>query len=64
MIHVNGNNQEFVDETVASLLERLNIEPRGIAVAISGEIIRRSDWMTTKISDNSSVEIVTAAAGG
>lgn len=64
MIRVNGENQAFVAETVDQLLGRLSIEPRGVAVAIDGEIVRRSEWTVKKIEDGSSIEIVTAVAGG
>lgn len=64
MIRVNGEDQEFVAETVAALVQRLSIEPRGIAVAIDGDVVRRSEWSTTSIEDGSRIEIVTAVAGG
>ena len=64
MIRVNGVEYEFVDQTVDELISRHGIESRGVAVAIDGEIVRRSQWHTTRILDGSSVEIVPAAAGG
>jgi len=64
MIRVNGNDDEFLGETVQRLMERRAIETRGVAVALDGEIVRRSEWSTTVINDRSSIEIVTAAAGG
>jgi sulfur carrier protein len=64
MITVNGVAQEHVDETVNDLVRRLDIEPRGIAVAIDGEIIRRADWGDTPIMNENVIEIVTAVAGG
>ncbi len=64
MIHVNGGDDDFLLESVEALLTRLAIEPRGIAVALDGEIVRRSAWSSTIVPDESSVEIVTAAAGG
>ena len=64
MIRVNGNNEEFVDETVLELLQRRGIEPRGIAVALDGEVVRRGAWGETRVHDGTQVEIVTAAAGG
>ncbi len=64
MIRVNGVDEPFLDETVAELLARRVIEPRGIAVALNGEVVRRSEWETTSISEGTVVEIVTAAAGG
>ncbi|HUY17567.1 MAG TPA: sulfur carrier protein ThiS [Acidimicrobiales bacterium] len=64
MIHVNGRADNFLSESVDELLSRLAVERRGIAVALDGEIVRRSDWASTFVPDESSVEIVTAAAGG
>lgn len=64
MIRVNGENQEYESESVEQLLWRLSIESRGVAVAIDGEIVRKSEWSDTQIEDGSSIEIVTAVAGG
>lgn len=64
MIHVNGDEEPFADETVFELLRRRGIEPRGIAVAIDGEVVRRGAWSETSVHDGAHVEIVTAAAGG
>jgi sulfur carrier protein len=64
VIRVNGKDEAFVDESVEDLLVRYGIEPRGIAVALDGEVVRRGVWGDTKIHDGVQVEIVTAAAGG
>jgi sulfur carrier protein len=64
VIRVNGVDDPFLGETVADILVRRGIEPRGIAVALDGEVVRRSEWASTSIPDGASVEIVTAAAGG
>jgi sulfur carrier protein len=64
VIRVNGESQEFVDESVDELLRRLSIEPRGVAVAIDGEIVRKTEWPSMRIEDGSTIEIVTAVAGG
>jgi sulfur carrier protein len=40
------------------------IEPKGVAVAINGEVIRRGEWVSTSIHDGDVVEIVNAVAGG
>jgi sulfur carrier protein len=64
VIRVNGIDEPFVDETVVDLLTRHDIEPRGIAVAVDGEVVRRGVWSETRIHDGAQVEIVTAAAGG
>jgi sulfur carrier protein len=64
VIYVNGRDDDYLFESVDTLLARLRIETRGIAVALDGEIVRRSEWSSTIVPDESSVEIVTAAAGG
>jgi sulfur carrier protein len=64
VIRVNGEDQPFTSESVEDLLRRLSIEPRGVAVAIDGAIVRRSEWSDTLIADDNMIEIVTAVAGG
>ncbi|CAN5685857.1 sulfur carrier protein ThiS [soil metagenome] len=60
------NDEEMqVDEqmTVASLLERLGIPDKGIAVAVDWAVLPRSDWYET-LSDGARIEVVTAVQGG
>lgn len=64
MIRVNGVERDHETETVAQLVERLGVEVRGVAVALDGEVLRRSLWASTPVLDGVSVEIVTAVAGG
>ena len=64
MIRINGVDYDYDALSVDELVSRQGIEARGVAVAIDGEIVRRSQWSTTRIHDGCSVEIVTAAAGG
>ncbi|HTT60144.1 MAG TPA: sulfur carrier protein ThiS [Acidimicrobiales bacterium] len=64
MIRFNGVEEPFRAETVSGLLARHDIEPRGIAVAIDGEVVRRSEWTSTLICDGAQIEVVTAVAGG
>lgn len=60
---LNGISSSF-EGTVEQLLAREGITPRGIAVAINGEIVSKSAWNTTALQDSDVIEIVTAAAGG
>ncbi len=64
MIHVNGEDDSYLNESVADLLARRGVEPRGIAVALNGDVVRHGEWSTTLVHDDSKVEIVTAVAGG
>jgi sulfur carrier protein len=38
--------------------------PRGIAVAVDGAVVPRSEHPTTELADGARVEIVTAVQGG
>jgi sulfur carrier protein len=64
VIRVNGETEEFSDESVAQLLHRLFVDGRGIAVAMNGEVVPRSQWDHARIDDGATIEIVTAVAGG
>lgn len=50
--------------TVAALLTALGVSPRLVAVAVNGEVVRRSDWPVTLVRDGDTVEIVRAVGGG
>jgi sulfur carrier protein len=50
--------------TVAHVVAQWCDSPDGIAVARNGEVVPRSAWPSTDLSDDDSVEIVTASAGG
>ncbi len=68
IVTVNERSVE-VDErtTIAALLESLGFPDRGVAVAIGGAVLPRSDW-TAKLSELSGapvrLEVVTAVQGG
>jgi len=64
VIRVNGVPEEFAGESVAQLLDRLHVDGRGIAVAMNGDVVPRSQWHHARVDDGASIEIVTAAAGG
>jgi sulfur carrier protein len=64
VIRVNGESLPYVAQSVAELVRRLDIEPRGVAVAIDGDVVRRSEWEHVLIADGNVIEIVTAVAGG
>lgn len=64
MIRVNGAWEQFHVENVAQLLQRTGIDVRGIAVAVNGDVVPRSQWELVIIDDDATIEIVTAAAGG
>lgn len=50
--------------TVADVVAARCASPRGVAVAVDGEVIPRSEWTATEIPGGAAVEILGAAAGG
>jgi sulfur carrier protein len=64
VITVNGEAIDSEGVSIESLLLKMRVEARGVAVALNGEIVRRSDWPLVSVSSGDRVEIVTAAAGG
>ncbi len=62
---VNGEPQVIADGMTVQLLAASVLDrPRGVAVAVNGEVIPRSAWPTTALHDDDRVEVVTARQGG
>ncbi len=61
---VNDEELQVDDQTtVASLLDRLGIPDKGIAVAVDWAVLPRSDWGNA-LCDGARIEVVTAVQGG
>lgn len=62
---VNGEAREVGDPlTVDGLVDMLELERRGLAVAVNGEVVPRSTWGGQGLVDGDQVEILTIAQGG
>lgn len=66
-IELNGKPAELpvganVAEAVAAA--GVNGEPRGVAVAVEGEVVPRGEWKATGLRDGQAVEVVRAIQGG
>ena len=67
IIQLNGESKEFSDGiTVETLIQQQTQtdSATGIAIAINGQVIRRTQWETTVFSSGDDVEILQAVAGG
>jgi sulfur carrier protein len=67
IIHVNGQAREIAPP--ARLSDVLDLPDgastrRGVAVAVNGQVIPRSQHATTELTEGARVEIVTAVQGG
>jgi sulfur carrier protein len=66
-VTINGDRREMpAGATVASVVEALPGVPagRGVAVAVEGEVVPRTQWPSTELHDGATVEVVVAVQGG
>jgi sulfur carrier protein len=66
-VTVNGEPRRLpTGATVASVLELLDVTPgaRGVAVALDGEVVTRSEWPQTELREGALLEVVAAIQGG
>jgi sulfur carrier protein len=65
-IRVNGETHRLRVELLADLLEECGFDPRGpgIAVAVDGEVVRRGEWSSHRLSGGEEIDVVGAVQGG
>jgi thiazole synthase len=66
-VELNGRPVELPDgATVAAAVELSGAAPegRGVAVAVEGEVVPRSEWEATALAEGQSVEVLAAIQGG
>jgi sulfur carrier protein len=62
---VNGEARTFgAGATVEAVLARYAAARAGVAVAVNGEVVPKSEWPTRVLAAGDRVEILTAAQGG
>ena len=61
---VNGEARDADAETVAALVESLGLDLRKVAVERNLEIVPRSQYLATALSDGDRIEIVHFIGGG
>lgn len=64
LITFNGEQFDTQSFTVRELLDDCGVDGRGVAVAVDGAIVPRSQWSESTLREGAVVEVVTAAAGG
>ena len=64
-LSLNGKSASLPVGTVLNdLVELLGLPPRGVAIALNGEIVPKSAWASTPLAEGAQVEVVSIAAGG
>lgn len=63
---VNGEERELAEAaTVAEVVQSLVEEAeRGVAVALDGDVVPRSEWDSTPLRDGAHIEVLRAVQGG
>lgn len=66
---VNGEDRDSAAENLAALWQEETAElelsgPQGFAIALNGEVVRRTDWPQTPLVNGDQVEIIRAFSGG
>ncbi len=67
MIVLNGERCDLgAGATVAAVLARLglDLDARGVAVAVDGEVVPRAAWGSFAVGEDARVEVLTAMQGG
>jgi len=64
LLQVNGKEYETESETIAELLEELNIIPEMIAAEVNLKIIRKSNFTHHRLKEGDIVEVVNLVGGG
>ncbi len=65
IVLVNGVVTEVdADATLADVLAAHGVPERGVAVALSGEVVPRGAWASTRLRDGAVLEVLTAVQGG
>ncbi len=61
-----NNNAQIIDESTRlnSLISQLNIEEKGIAIAVNLNVIQKSEWNNTELKENDNITIIKATQGG
>ena len=64
-VTINGKDHELPEPTLVSeYVVTLGVEPKMIAIAHNGEVLRRDEWADVTVSEGDSLEVVRAVGGG
>jgi sulfur carrier protein len=65
IVTINGAPHDLSDGTsLADAVSLLTASATGVAAAINGAVVRRTEWEGTGLADGDSVEVITAVQGG
>jgi len=64
-LQINGESKDFVSPlSLTTLVEQLGMKPDRVAIELNREIVPRSHWNATNLSEGDRLEIVHFVGGG
>jgi len=63
-VTVNGEQREISSASVVALLRELDYEGTHFAIAVNYDVVPRSRWAETALSNGDEIEIITPRQGG
>ncbi len=63
-LKVNGEDYQTLKETVAGLLQEMEIQSGRVAVEVNLKIIKKADYDNARLSEGDVIEIVNFVGGG
>ena len=63
-ININNKKTSVVSTNLQELAQEMNLPEKGVAIAISNQMIPRTEWANTPIAEGEDIVIIKAACGG
>ncbi len=63
-ININNKKTSVTSTNLQELAQEMNLPEKGVAIAISNQMIPRSEWANAPIAEGADVVIIKAACGG
>lgn len=63
-ININNKKTSVTSTNLQELAQEMNLPEKGVAIAISNQMIPRTEWANTPIAESADVVIIKAACGG
>lgn len=63
-ININNKKTSVTSTNLQELAQEMNLPKKGVAIAISNQMIPRTEWANTPIAEGADVVIIKAACGG
>lgn len=64
MVRINGITEDLAGKTVCEALTEMNLSARLVVVELNGKILPKTEYETTVLYDEDTVEVITLVGGG